>query len=115
MGADLSPERKVKPRQRLCMEAAQTTTSASTSHFVPNIAVLSTVDQTLIWPRYTPVRPRTPLSPPPVSSFASESTVPSFCPRVPTYPGRDPWRGDVRRLLRAGGIQPRKERTRAEN
>ncbi len=49
---------------------------AGTSHFAPNTVVSSTGVLTLIWQRYTPARPRTQPSPPPVSSFASETTVP---------------------------------------
>jgi len=71
---------------RSCMAAAQTTTSASTSYFGPNIAVLYTSAQTLIWPHYTPVRPPTPPSPPPVSSFGFERAIPSSWPRVPSSP-----------------------------
>jgi hypothetical protein len=70
--------------------------------------------QTLIWPHYTPVRPRTPPSPPPVSSFGSVPAIPSLWPRVTTYPGRDSWRGGVRGPLRSRAIRPRKEGTRYE-
>jgi hypothetical protein len=47
---------------------------------------------------YTPVRPRTPPNPPPVSSF--ERAIPSLWPRVPTYPSRDSWRGGIRGPLK---------------
>ncbi len=76
MQADLFPEHRVSRKLRLSTEAAPTTTSAGTSHFAPNTVVSSTGVLTLIWQRYTPARPRTQPSPPPVSSFASETTVP---------------------------------------
>jgi hypothetical protein len=47
---------------------------------------------------YTPVPSRTPPNPPPVSSF--EQAMPSWWPRVPTYPSRDSWRGGIKGPLR---------------
>src|SRR6266446_449759 len=106
MQADLFPEHRVSRKLRLSTEAAPTTTSAGTSHFAPNTVVSSTGVLTLIWQRYTPARPRTQPSPPPVSSFASETTVPRLWPRVPIYPGRGPRRGgDTGVALRSRAIQ----------
>jgi len=84
------------------MEAAQTTTLDI--HFALRAEYRGFVYavQILIWPRYTPVRPRIQPSPPPVSSFASEPTVPSFWPRS-DLPGRI--RGaELSGLLRSRGI-----------
>ena len=48
-------------------------------------------------------------SPLPLASFGFEPAIPSLWPRVPTYPGRDPWRGGVRGPLKSRAVQLRKE------